>query len=328
MSKILITGGAGYIGSHTVHLLISKGIKPEQIIVFDNLCHGHRASLPEGVTFVEGDLLDKQSIASVFSEYSIVSVLHFAAFCYVGESMENPGKYFVNNITGGVNLLDSMAAHDCQKIVFSSTCATFGLSDDEPITELSPRHPINPYGESKLIFERILDWYDHIYDIKSVSLRYFNAAGAGFGIGELHEPETHLIPLVIQTALGQREYLEIFGTDYDTEDGTCVRDYVHVIDLAEAHFMALNYLNHNQNSLGVNLGTGCGVSVRRIVDIVRVISGGRNIRIIESSRRAGDPTTLVADNIRAKEVLGWHPTRDIHEIIQSAWNWHCGLVKS
>lgn len=321
MQTILVTGGAGYIGSHTVHYLLDQGWLPEQIVVFDNLCHGHKEHIPEGVSFVEGDLLRKETVATVFSSHDIGAVLHFAAYCYVGESMEQPGKYFHNNIQGGLNLLDTMVSHRCRRIVFSSTCATFGVPEVVPITESTPQRPVNPYGESKYMFERILGWYDRIHGVKSSVLRYFNAAGACFGIGERHDPETHLIPLIMQAALGQREGIRIFGTDYDTPDGTCIRDYIHVYDLADAHLRALEYLTSHGRSRDFNLGTGVGVSVREIVEMVKDVSG-RDIHAVDAPRRPGDPARLIADNRRAKVELGWRPTKRIDDIIQSAWNWH------
>jgi UDP-glucose 4-epimerase len=321
MKKILITGGAGYIGSHTVHHLINNGIKPYDIIVFDNLIYGHKEYLPSGVIFVKGDLIHKPEIYAVFRQYHIESVIHFAAYAYVGESMKEPGKYFENNLYGGINLLEAMQQYGCSHIVFSSTCATYGIPKLIPITEDEPQKPVNPYGESKLMFERILAWYGKIYDIKYVILRYFNAAGAGYNIGEKHEPETHLIPLVIQAALGQIDSIKIFGTNYDTNDGTCVRDYIHVLDLAEAHFKALNYLKTTNDSCFFNLGSSEGTSVKEIIKLVEKISKN-TFKIIETTKRKGDPAILIASNEKAIRELNWKPKKNIQEIIESAWMWH------
>jgi UDP-glucose 4-epimerase len=320
-NKILITGGAGYIGSHTVHYLLSKGIAPSDIVVFDNLVYGHKELVPANVCFIKGDLLDKTEINSVLSDYQMDYVIHFAAYAYVGESMHNPGKYFENNILAGLNLLEAMLKGNCNKIVFSSTCSTYGIPDKNPISEKTPQIPINPYGESKLIFEKILEWYSKIYNIKSVRLRYFNACGAGFGIGEIHSPETHLIPLVLKAAKGTRESISTFGTDYKTKDGTCIRDYIHVIDLAEAHFKAFNLLNNdNFNTDYFNLGTGSGVSVKEIISISKKITG-INIKVLENEKRAGDPDELVANPKKANEILAWTPKFDITASIKSAWDW-------
>jgi UDP-glucose 4-epimerase len=320
-SLILITGGAGYIGSHTVHHLICNGVKPQDIIVFDNLVYGHKEHLPPEVIFIKGDLTNKKEIDHVFNKFNIKSVIHFAAYAYVGESMQEPGKYFNNNLSGGLNLLEAMYKYKCKKIVFSSTCSTFGLPEKLPITEDELQKPINPYGESKLMFEGILEWYRKIYNINYVVLRYFNAAGAGYGIGEKHDPETHLIPLVIQAALGQIDNIEVFGVDYDTNDGTCIRDYIHVLDLADAHSLALNYLNNKNESLSVNLGTSKGVSVREIIQLVKEVSKN-NFNVVEGKRRKGDPAVLVGSNTMAKKLLNWSSSRGIVEIIESAWKWH------
>lgn len=318
---ILVTGGAGYIGSHTVHYLIGSGIDPARIVVFDNLVYGHREHLPEGVVFVQGDLCNKNEIVAVFKEFIIESVIHFAAYAYVAESIANPGKYFVNNVGGGLNLLEAMRAGGCRRIVFSSTCATYGMAETGVISESTPQIPINPYGESKLMFERFLVWYQKIYGVQSVALRYFNAAGADFGIGESHDPETHLIPLAIDAALGKRPGLKVFGNDYLTPDGTCVRDFVHVTDLAEAHSLALRYLEGGGETAFLNLGTGNGSSVMEVIQLLEKISG-RSVPHVFEERREGDPAMLVADNKKAGEVLGWRPRHDFEQIIQSAWKWH------
>ncbi len=319
--KILVTGGAGYIGSHTVHLLIQSGWSSEDIIVFDNLIYGHREHLPEGVHFIRGDLLNKSDIASVFQKHKIEGVLHFAAYSYVGESMVDPGKYFENNIAGGLHLLEQMRLHGCQFIVLSSTCSVYGIPEKVPITEDTPLKPINVYGESKLIFEKMLSWYDRIYKIRAVSLRYFNAAGAGFGIGEKHDPETHLLPLTIQAALGQRESIHIYGNDYPTPDGTCIRDFIHVIDLADAHIRALQYLKKGGASDIINLGTGTGTSVQEIINAVRNLSD-KNFPILNNERRPGDPAILVADNLKSQKILGWQHQKTLSDIVKSAWEWH------
>ncbi len=326
MKKILVTGGAGYIGAHTVHYLVSKGVQPSDIFVFDNLVYGHKDYLPTGVHFIQGDLLRKDEINAVFSENNIGCVIHFAAYAYVGESMENPGKYFENNILAGLNLLEAMLKGNCNQIVFSSTCATYGIPDVSPISEATPQKPINPYGESKLMFEKILEWYSKIHDIKSVRLRYFNACGAGFGIGELHDPETHLIPLVLQTAKGIRENVSVFGSDYETKDGTCIRDYIHVLDLADAHYKAMDLLDTEDFRTDYfNLGTGIGVSVREIIATSKKITG-MDFTVLEMGRRAGDPAELVASPEKAHERLQWRAQYDIDFIIKSAWEWENRLV--
>jgi UDP-glucose 4-epimerase len=319
---ILITGGAGYIGSHTVHFLITRGYKPSEIVVFDNLEHGHCEHLPKGVLFIKGDLLDRSEIGQAFKAYPIESVIHFAAYAYVGESMANPYKYFQNNILGGLNLLEAMKDYGCRQVVFSSTCAVFGIPLKLPIDESEPIKPINPYGESKATFESILKWYDEIYGIRYVSLRYFNAAGADFGIGEWHEPETHLIPLTLKAVLDKDYTLSVFGTDYDTPDGTCIRDYVHVTDLADAHLKALDYLKAGSRSEVFNLGSQRGISVKEIISIVEDITGNKVI-YKTSGRRVGDPPVLVASSAKAGSVLCWSAKRDIRDIIKSAYSWHC-----
>lgn len=321
-NKILVTGGAGYIGSHTVKYLLEQKILPEDIIVFDNLVYGHEDVIPEGVTFVKGDLLNKQDIDVVFEKNKIDAVIHFAAYAYVGESMTNPFKYFENNIVGGLNLLNSMTKHDCKKIIFSSTCATYGMPDKTPIDEQEKQSPINAYGESKLMFEKILEWFGKIHKVKSIRLRYFNAAGAAYGIGERHDPETHLIPLVLETALGKRDSIKVFGDDYMTPDGTCIRDYIHVVDLASAHYKALQYLENDDVLTDYfNLGTGKGSSVKEIIDLSKKISGV-DFKVVMEERRPGDPDILVADPYKANDILGWKAEYDIEKIITSAWEFH------
>lgn len=319
--KLLITGGAGYIGSHTIHYLLENGYQPEDIIVFDNLIYGHYEFLPEKVIFINGDLLDKISIKKVFLENKIDGVIHFAAYAYVGESMTNPGKYFENNIVGGLDLLEAMVAGHCKKIVFSSSCATYGIPAKVPITEDMPTSPINPYGETKLMFEKILEWYWKLHQIKSVRLRYFNAAGAAFSIGESHDPETHLIPLVINTALGRRKSVSIYGTNYPTPDKTCLRDYIHILDLADVHLRALEYLNNDGSTTDFfNIGTGKGTSVGEIINLVK--RHQPDFKVVEEKRRPGDPAELVADPTKANRVLGWKSKYSIEDIIESAWEWH------
>lgn len=322
MPHILITGGAGYIGAHTVHHLVAQGIPAGDIVVFDSLEFGHAEHLPKGVAFVQGNLLDKVALEAVFARHAFEGVIHFAAYAYVGESMLKPGKYFENNIAGGLNLLQAMQAHGCKRIVFSSTCATYGHPSYLPIDEAHPARPVNPYGESKLMFEKLLEWYGAIHGISSISLRYFNAAGAAFGIGEWHEPETHLIPLVIGAALGERDAVSINGTDYDTPDGTCIRDYVHVADLANAHGLALQLMQRSSHMVErINLGTGNGVSVRDVINTVRKISG-RTFKVVEQARRPGDPASLVANPQKAGALLGWKAQHDINDIVRHAWAWH------
>ena len=319
---ILITGGAGYIGSHTTHFLVREGVDPKRIVIIDNLVYGHKEHLPSGVIFIEGDLCNKSELESVFLQYKIEVVIHFAAYAYVGESMSDPSKYFTNNITGGLNLLETMRQFKCNKIVFSSSCATYGhCGHNEIITEEHEQNPINPYGETKLIFEKFLFWYCSSYDIQSVSLRYFNAAGADFGIGEDHEPETHLIPLAINATIKENNVLNIFGSDYPTDDGTCVRDYIHVTDLAKAHYLSAIYLQNGGNLVCLNLGSGVGISIMELVHLIEKISG-KSLDYCLKSRRPGDAPFLVADNKKALKVINWMPEFDMVKIIESALDWH------
>lgn len=320
MGKILITGGAGYIGSHAVRYLIDKKIKPADLVIFDSLHSGHRDFLPKGVKFIKGDLMNVSDIKKIFKYAKIDRVIHFAGFIEAGESMNDPGKYFKANITGGINLLEEMRKNNCKKIVFSSSCAVYGIPNKLPIKEDFPKNPVNPYGECKLIFEKILEWYDKIFGIKFAALRYFNAAGAAYGIGEKHSPETHLIPLVL-AAIKNGRSVKIYGTDYDTSDGTCIRDYIHVTDLASAHHKALEYLETNKRSIYLNLGTGQGNSVRQIIDKAIEVSG-KSVKIEEVARRPGDPSTLFASNTKAKKALNWVPKKDITQIIKDAWQWN------
>ena len=313
--KILVVGGAGYIGSVCAELLLDHG---HGLTIFDNLSEGHRRALDPRAEFVEGDLVDRQSIEKTLTKQQPDAVMHFAANALVGESMQNPSKYFRNNIANGLNLLDAMISAGVGKIIFSSTCAIFGPPERVPIDETILPRPINPYGESKLAFEKILRWYSEIHGLKFVSLRYFNAAGASAKFGEDHRVETHLIPNVLKVALGEKRHVEIFGTDYETPDGTCVRDYIHIIDLARAHILALNATKSDF----YNLGTGGGASVREVIDSCRKITG-RKIDIVERPRRPGDPPRLIASSEKIKRELGWKPEfQSLDAIIESAWKWH------
>lgn len=313
--KILVTGGAGYIGSICVEQLLDLG---HEIVVFDNLSEGHRKAVDPRVNLITGDLQVPGDIRDALEKTRPEAVMHFAANALVGESMLNPSKYFRNNVYGGINLLDAMIAAGCKQFVFSSTCATFGPPDRVPIDETLPQRPINPYGESKLLFEKILRWYDEIHGLKFVALRYFNAAGATEKYGEDHRTETHLIPNIIKVALGQKENVEIYGTDYETPDGTCIRDYIHIVDLAQAHILALGV----EKSAFYNLGTGGGTSVREVIASVERITG-KNIAVVEKPRRPGDPPKLIAGSDRVKRELGWKPKfENIDEIVRSAWAWH------
>jgi UDP-glucose 4-epimerase len=313
--KILVVGGAGYIGSVGAELLLDEG---HEVVILDNLSEGHRRAVDSRARFVEGDLQDRQSTSSTLAEIKPDAVMHFAASALVAESMRDPSKYFRNNIGNGVNLLDAMIAHGCRRLIFSSTCAIFGPPDRLPIDETLPPRPINPYGESKLAFEKILRWYSEIHGLNFVSLRYFNAAGASDKFGEDHRVETHLIPNVLKVALGQTPHVEVFGSDYDTPDGTCIRDYIHIVDLARAHILALN----SPKSEFYNLGTGGGASVREVIDCCRNITG-RKIDIVEKPRRPGDPPRLIAASEKIKRELGWKPRfESLDAIVQSAWKWH------
>jgi UDP-glucose 4-epimerase len=313
--NILVVGGAGYIGSVCAELLLDEG---HTVGVFDNLSEGHRGAIDARAEFVEGDLAERDQIESALRHLQPDAVMHFAASALVGESMENPSKYFRNNIGNGLNLLDAMLAQGVKRFVFSSTCATFGPPDRLPIDETLPQRPINPYGESKLAFEKILRWYGEIHGLQFVSLRYFNAAGASENFGEEHRVETHLIPNVLKVALDQKPHVEIYGTDYDTPDGTCLRDYIHILDLSRAHILALS----SSRSDFYNLGTGGGTSVREIIESCRKITG-REIPVVEKPRRPGDPPKLIAASEKAQRELGWRPQfQSIDTIIESAWRWH------
>jgi len=313
--NIFVTGGAGYIGSVCVEQLVNAG---HRVTVFDNLSEGHRAAVDPGATLVVGDLQNREEIDSALKRAAPEAIMHFAANALVGESMINPSKYFRNNVAAGINLLDACVAHGVHKIVFSSTCATFGPPERLPIDETLPQRPINPYGESKLLFEKILHWYDAIHGLKFVALRYFNAAGASERYGEDHRVETHLIPNVLKVALEQKPEIEVFGTDYETPDGTCIRDYIHIRDLAQAHLLALNA----KESAQFNLGTGGGTSVREVIRSCEKITG-KELRVADRPRRSGDPARLVASSEKIQRELGWQPQfQQIDAIIESAWRWH------
>ncbi|WP_368251494.1 UDP-glucose 4-epimerase GalE [Enterococcus sp. 2201sp1_2201st1_B8_2201SCRN_220225] len=318
---ILVLGGAGYIGSHAVDQLINKGY---EVVVVDSLFTGHKAAVHEKAKFYEGDIRDKEFLNNVFEQETIDGVMHFAAFSLVGESVEKPLMYFNNNVYGMQVLLEVMKDHDVKHIVFSSTAATYGEPEVVPISEDMPTNPKNPYGESKLMMEKMMKWCDNAYDMKYVALRYFNVAGAksDASIGEDHNPETHLVPIILQVALGQRDSLKIFGDDYATPDGTCIRDYVQVEDLIAAHILALEYLKAGNSSDAFNLGSNDGYSVKEMLDAARVVTG-KEIPAEIVPRRAGDPAQLVASSEKARNILGWTPEyTDIKEIIRTAWNWH------
>lgn len=322
-TTILVTGGAGYIGSHAVLALQRSGY---DVIILDNLVYGHQ-DLVETVLKTEliiGDTNDRPLLDKLFSSRKIDAVMHFSAYAYVGESVTNPDKYYRNNVVGTLTLLEAMKDAGINKFVFSSTCATYGVPEIVPIPEEHPQNPINPYGATKLMVERILSDFDVAYDFKSVRFRYFNAAGAdpeGL-LGEDHNPETHLIPLILLAALGKRDSISIFGTDYPTPDGTCIRDYIHVTDLATAHILGLEYLLNSGKTDVFNLGNGKGFSVKEVIETAREITG-KEIKAIECDRRPGDPPSLVGSGEKARTILGWNPEYpDIQNIITHAWNWH------
>lgn len=325
MKNILVVGGAGYIGSHMVWLLGQQGV---QVVTLDNLSAGHRDAVLHGELRV-GDMADRALLDEVLSERPFDAVMHFASFIQVGESVTDPAKYYQNNVANTLTLLGAMREHGVKHFVFSSTAAVFGNPIYSPIDEQHPQNPINPYGRSKWMIEQVLADYDRAYGLKSVCLRYFNAAGAhpdGL-LGERHEPETHLVPLVLQAAAGRRPHITVFGRDYDTPDGTCVRDYIHVMDLAQAHWLALRYLAQGGATSVFNLGNGNGYSVQEVVDTASRVTG-RAIAVQEGPRRAGDPARLVADAALARQVLGWQPQyNDLGTIIQDAWQWECRVAK-
>jgi UDP-glucose 4-epimerase len=314
MKKILVFGGAGYIGSHALKHLIEFGY---ECVVADNLIYGHKEAVPENIPFEKVDLLDLEGLKKLFSKYSFDAVIHFAAFAYVGESVNDPQKYYINNVIGTINLLSIMLKSGVKNIVFSSTCATYGEPEYTPIDEAHPQNPVNPYGATKLMIERVLADYANSYNLRWIALRYFNAAGASEKIGESHNPETHLIPLVLQAIKGGKQ-VKVFGTDYDTPDGTCIRDYIHVDDLASAHRLALEKLGEYNGAL--NVGTGVGKSVKEIISIAEKTSG-KKCPVEYTGRREGDPAKLFAANDKARAVLGWEPKYNLDDIISSAWNW-------
>lgn len=320
--KILVLGGAGYIGSHTVYELIDAG---NEVVIIDNLETGHMKAVHPHAKFYKGDLRDRSFVDSVLdTEKNIDAVIHFAANSLVGESMVNPLKYYDNNLCGTKVMLESLVAHGIDKVVFSSTAATYGEPQSIPIVETDPTSPTNCYGETKLSMERMFYWTGVAHNLRFVSLRYFNACGAHISgqIGEDHNPETHLIPLILQAASGKRDHISIFGTDYNTVDGTCVRDYIHVTDLAQAHILAVRYLMDGNKSDIFNLGNGVGFTVRQVIDEARKVTGV-DIKVVEEGRRAGDPATLIASSDKAKSVLGWKPEyADLSKIIETAWKWH------
>jgi len=315
---ILVTGAAGYIGSVVTEELIKQG---QSIIALDNLSQGHRASVSGDAIFIKGDLNDADLLERIFKNYPVEAVVHLAAHTLVGESVSNPEKYFRNNVVAGLNLLNTMCRHGVNKIVFSSSCAVYGHAGSSRIDESIAKDPINPYGEAKLIFEKFLQWYASAYGLGSVPLRYFNAAGASVCYGESHDPETHLIPNVIKVALGQAQHVSIFGSNYPTADGSCIRDYVHVIDIARAHLLALKQLHKNSTCRAYNLGNGTGYSVLEVIDTVSKISGSE-IPVVFSTPRPGDPPVLVADATQARSGLGWEPLYPgLEAIIESAYKW-------
>lgn len=317
---VLVCGGAGYIGSHINKELNKEGY---ETVVFDNLVYGHRKAVKWG-TFEQGDLAHMDEIERVFQTYKIDAVFHFAAYAYVGESVTEPEKYYYNNVVNTLNLLHVMKKYGCDKFIFSSTCATYGEPERIPITEDMVQKPINPYGATKLMIERMLQDYHNAYGLKYAGLRYFNAAGADPDgeLGESHEPETHLIPLVLDAAGGQRPDIKVFGTDYETRDGSCIRDYIHVKDLAAAHLLALHHLENGGESDFFNLGNEIGTSVLEVIDSVKKITG-REFPVVMTSRRPGDPKILVGGSEKAKNILGWKPVyTDIDEIVKHAWRWH------
>ena len=322
---ILVVGGAGYIGSHMVKTLKKNNL---EVVVFDNLEKGHIEAV-QNTPFYKGDLRNKDEVAEVFKKHEITAVMHFSAYSLVGESMEKPEIYYENNVYGTLNLLAAMNKAGVTHFIFSSTAATFGEPVKVPIDENHPQKPTNVYGETKLAVEKMLDWFEEIYGIKNVKLRYFNAAGADPSgeIGEYHETETHLIPIILQAALGERDHITIYGSDYDTKDGTCIRDYIHINDLADAHLLALKYLEAGNSSTAFNLGNGSGYSVKEVIDVAKKVTG-KEIKVIEGNRRPGDPAILIAGSQKAKDVLGWKPELyDIGTIVETAWKWHNGTAK-
>jgi UDP-glucose 4-epimerase len=323
---VLVVGGAGYIGSHMVWLLGQKGVN---VVTLDNLSSGHRDAVLHG-KFVHGDIADRLILDKVFSEHNIDAVMHFASFIQVGESVQDPAKYYHNNVVNTLNLLNAMRTHNVSRFIFSSTAAIFGEPEYSSIDEAHPKWPINPYGWSKLMVEQALADYDRAYGLKSVCLRYFNAAGAHPDslLGERHDPETHLIPLILQAASGRRQNITVFGRDYKTPDGTCIRDYIHILDLAEAHWLALQYLQADGQTTAFNLGNGSGYSVESVIQAARRVTG-KAIPVQEGQRREGDPARLVANADKIKLKLGWQPVyADLDAIVAHAWQWECNSRKA
>ncbi len=322
--RVLVVGGAGYIGSHMVKMLLEQ---EHEVTTFDNLSTGYRDAVLGGA-FVQGDLANPDQMDLVFKQYRPDAVMHFASFIQVGESMRIPDKYYRNNFTNTLNLMDAMVRHDVKRFIFSSTAAIFGEPEYVPIDERHVKNPVNPYGKSKQMVEMALADYDHAYGLKSVCLRYFNAAGADPSglLGERHEPETHLIPLILRVASGRLPHISVFGRDYDTPDGTCIRDYVHIVDLCAAHIQAMDWLNRNETSGGFNLGNGLGFSVQQVIDVAQQVTG-KHIAVMDSPRRPGDPARLVADSTLARKVLDWQPQHTaLNAIISDAWRWECKIA--
>lgn len=319
--NILVTGGTGYIGSETVAHLVESG---HSVTVLDSLEHGHRQALVEGVTLVQGRIDDQELLDNVFSSTNFDGVIHFAAYIQVGESVSNPAKYFANNVAGSLELFSALVRHNVKRVVFSSTAAVYGNPERIPIQEDDAKLPTNPYGESKLMMEKMLQWMDGAYGLKSVSLRYFNASGAALdgSRGEAHQPESHLIPLVLATAAGRRDSITIFGQDYDTPDGTCIRDYIHVADLASAHLKALEYLVDGGETDQFNVGTGQGYSNQELVDMAKKVTG-KEFKVEYGDRRPGDPARLIASSEKLQQKLNWQPQHSqLQSILETAWNWH------
>lgn len=317
--SILVAGGAGYIGSHVCKMLSNKGY---DVIVYDNLSHGYKSFAKWG-EFIPGNISDEQLLDNVFKHYNIEAVMHFCAYIEVGESVKDPQKYYINNVSNTITLLKVMLKNNIKKFIFSSTAAVYGHPERIPIKEDDPKNPINPYGRSKWMVEQILEDYDKAYGLKSIRFRYFNAAGADeeTEIGEAHNPETHLIPLILDAALGVREDIKIFGTDYDTKDGTCIRDFIHVNDLADAHIKGLEYLLNGGETDYFNLGSGDGYSVREVIEAVKRVTK-TNFKVVEADRRPGDPPYLIANSEKARKKLGWSPKYSLEEIIETAFKWH------
>lgn len=318
MKTILVTGGAGYIGSITTRKLLEQGYN---VYVLDNLSRGHRESIPPEAQFVKLSMSDEQKVLNFLEEYSIDAVIHFAAYAYVGESVNDPNLYYNNNVIKNLIFLECLMKKKIKKIIFSSSAATYGIPSEVPIYEPTKQSPVNPYGLTKYLFEQVLKFYNQNYGLHFVALRYFNVAGAAYGIGEDHRPETHILPLALSVALGKTPFFGLCGTDYDTPDGTCIRDYVHVLDLAEAHLLALKHLENGGKSEFYNVGLGRGYSNREVLQLCEEVTG-KNILIEEKARRDGDPPVLYASSEKIQKELGWKPQYELREMIKSAWDWH------